>query len=411
MSLREPMTKMNRFFSSRPKTDTIRRWRGHYGSLAAGLVLAFILWPASAWPGHHRDGETGAPLVPHLKVMVDRLDHTRPLPLPLETVRPVVDFVLKPGTARFNLTPDRHFNAPSAYYAIDIHRPLPDVLRIGFNPDIPSVLTSPASVRWSHLKASPLQSPDLARLVRTAFPVNAPVLAKASEYIENTPDPNSGAYHGYLTDRLLILLSDQGRDILVSLSRQRGPSQVGKKGMIVGADNDWNYLYSDQEGLSRTGLGWVRSRIFESFSVSVYIDTGSHVRCGIFQWMRAGWAGLNMVRSKHIYAGLKRYAETFRDVLEHPLLPGPDRIEAVCSQIRRLPEKALNTWFDGYLAAMEDGLGKQNRRWIARHLAARDRSRESLESRLALEWMKQLMGKTDGSNVGPLLHRLENGAR
>jgi hypothetical protein len=45
------------------------------------------------------------------------------------------------------------------------------------------------------------------------------------------------------------------------------------------------------------------------------------VRCAVFKWLRAGWSGINMVRSKHIYNGLKRFAKPLKEILEYPSLP------------------------------------------------------------------------------------------
>ena len=40
--------------------------------------------------------------------------------------------------------------APSAYHEFDIHRSLSQILQLTYNPDIPTVVTMPASIRLSH---------------------------------------------------------------------------------------------------------------------------------------------------------------------------------------------------------------------------------------------------------------------
>ena len=70
----------------------------------------------------------------------------------------------------------------------------------------------------------------------------------------DTPDLNTGVYHEYDLKRTLILLNHKGRQVLVSLSKQIDKSDVGKKGIILGNDNDWNYYYSGEPGFTRPAL-------------------------------------------------------------------------------------------------------------------------------------------------------------
>ena len=45
------------------------------------------------------------------------------------------------------------------------------------------------------------------------------------------------------------------------------PSNIGRKGCVVGDDANWNYLYSDETGLTKTGLGWVDSYMYDAHSI------------------------------------------------------------------------------------------------------------------------------------------------
>ena len=48
----------------------------------------------------------------------------------------------------------------------------------------------------------------------------------------------------------------------------------------------------------------------ESILVYFQADPGKPtVTCGTVSWVKAGWAGINMVQSKHIHRGLVRVAE------------------------------------------------------------------------------------------------------
>ena len=326
----------------------------------------------------------------------------------------LVEFILAPKAPGKNYRADKGFDAPSAYFEFDVRTRLSKVLGFAFNPNIPSALSSPASIRWARWEPGPGGGPGMDLLAKASLPVSQPIVVRAVEQVENTPDTTSGAYHRYVSDRLLILYNQGGRNILVSVSKQREPSEVGKKGLIVGTDGDWNYLYSEDKGLSRAGLGWVRSRIFDSYSVSVYIENGDHMRCGIFQWMRAGWSGINMVRSRHLYDGLKRYAQAFSTVMENPRLPAAGTIEKICYKIRSLPADTLKSWFQNFVAQVEAQLDDHcsaSKKWIAKHLKPplfpKGPDDERVKDRLSLEWMKQVMGKAPVSILGPLARALE----
>ncbi|HOO40569.1 MAG TPA: hypothetical protein PK653_03955, partial [Syntrophales bacterium] len=65
------------------------------------------------------------------------------------------------------------------------------------------------------------------------------------------------------------------RQVLVSVSKQTSPSNVGEKGVILGNDSDWHYYYSGKPGSAKAGLGWVKSYIYDYFSVGVYVESGS----------------------------------------------------------------------------------------------------------------------------------------
>jgi hypothetical protein len=60
--------------------------------------------------------------------------------------------------------------------------------------------------------------------------------------------------------------------------------------------------------------------------VGVYVEKGNSpgmVRSGTFQWIRAGWSGINFVKTVHILNGMKRFARNFRSVLESKKTTSP----------------------------------------------------------------------------------------
>jgi hypothetical protein len=172
----------------------------------------------------------------------------------------------------------------------------------------------------------------------------------------NTPDLDSGAYYAYDQDRALILFKYHGKNVMVSISKQRGKSEVGKKGLVLGTDEDWDYIYTGEAGLTKSGLGWVRSYLYDSISVAVYYEMEPRkpmVRLGIFRWIRAGWANLNMVNRKHIFTGMQRFAKTFKKIIEHPQLPEDYELANIYSQIERIPVEELRQNIKNYLETLK----------------------------------------------------------
>ena len=292
--------------------------------------------------------------------------------------------------------------APSAYHEFDIHRPLSQILQLTYNPDIPAVVTMPASIRLSHWTDIDTPEHSLPKLWETLPVLKAPQFITGVEHIVNSPDQHSGAYFEYDLYRTLILLRHEGRPVLISLSRQKDVSDVGKKGLIIGADDNWDYLYTGQAGVSYAGLGWVKSYMYDSYSVSFYIETDAAlptVRFGVFKWMRAGWAGINLARPPHIFRGLKRFANNFKTVLENPRLGDVTAVSRNFADIKNLSIEEQREIIEGYLTEIEKKcrLEKQLSEDQLKNLF-KDRQylnglkKEERQSLIALALVKNLLG-------------------
>ncbi len=321
-----------------------------------------------------------------------------------------------------SLAPETASDGACAYSCFDLKRSLKDVLRIGFSPDIPSHILMPSSVRmayWTEIDGQPgRQLPPLWPMLEK---LETPVVVRGVERVENTPDLNSGAYFAYDLDRTLVLLHHRGRAFLVSVSAQKETSEVGRKGAVIGADSDWNYLYFEEAGLDRPGLGWVRSHMYGGGSVSVYAEIGDGrplVRCGIFRWLKAGWASINMVRRTHIEEGLKRYAETLCQILEDPKLPDGDTLAAGFARIQGLSDALLADRIRSYYKSLAETCGgrlsSQTRERLKRLITqdpARHLARDRMEALLALQYLKAFLGKPTGPETRGLYNGAYSGGR
>lgn len=220
----------------------------------------------------------------------------------------------------------RYSGAPGAYQGFAINMPMQRLLRYLYNPEIPQELIKPFSIR-SSVWTTPGSAEQQRRLWTDPWPPANTEVVRGEQYDRTTADLSTGGCYGMRLQRVLVFLPEERA--LLSVSVQPEPSEVGTKGYLVGRDEDSRYVYSDEEGLTRSGLGWVSSRIQTNVSIAVYLDEDATVSSGVFQWMRAGWSGLSVIKESHIMASLVRYRERIGAVLHAPELPAPEDLEAL----------------------------------------------------------------------------------
>lgn len=296
------------------------------------------------------------------------------------------------------------FGIPSAYYELGIDRSLADILRYAYNSNIPYCTIAPSTVRICRLKETDQGRPSWPLLWKFLSDLDKPLIVKGVEQVVNTPDQVSGAYYSYDQDRTLILFKYHGRNVFISVSKQRSKSEVGKKGLVLGADDDWDYVYTGEEGLARSGLGWVRSYLYDSFGVAVYYEMDSRkpmVKLGIFRWVRAGWANMNMVNRRHIHGGIRRFAHTFKRLIQHPRLPKDDELTRFFSQIESMSIEELRQNIMGYLENLKkrykdtNKLSKKWRKFIFEDYEYLNRlKKEEMKSILFIEHLKDMLEQT-----------------
>jgi len=294
--------------------------------------------------------------------------------------------------------------ASSAYLDVDVHMGLAEFLKRTFHPTVPWFTSTPSSLRlsvWSKTDRPWQEFPRLWELLDSTGP---PVVIRGLETVENTPDLHTGSYYRYDLLRTLVLFRNGDRRVLISLSRQAGPSGVGKKGYILGQDDDWNYFYSGEPGLTVSGLGWVKSYMYDSIGISIYTEmtrAAATVRTANIKWLRAGWSQINVVHRDHILKGMQRFAGTLKAILESPRLPPVRTLEEDMARISQLTDaeirERIRAYRDVLVARSErakDG-GRQSLPESFRDEGVWSRmTREEMESTLVLETLKAHLGKT-----------------
>jgi hypothetical protein len=249
-------------------------------------------------------------------------------------------------------------HAASAYHAFEVRSDLTRLIRYCYNPRIPTCAVLPSMIRLSAWKdlSGPSVPSELDHLDRRLAGLSEPVVIRSVYYMQNTPDPNTGAYYGYDSYRTVILLTYKGRRALLSILKQKDVSDVGKKGYVLGDENALDFFYSGEKGLTRKGLGWVKSYVYDSFSVSLYMEspgTADVLRCATFQWIKAGFAGKNVAGKSHVQHGLIRFADMFRQIMETDGFPSPDQLVDICSGYVALSDLELKAKMEDHMASLQ----------------------------------------------------------
>lgn len=244
--------------------------------------------------------------------------------------------------------------ATGAAHTFAVRTDLATLVGYVYNPAVPAYVAMPSSVREQQW----LTSETVAALQQLPQAIHdrTPFWVRGSEQEVITPDANTGGYYAYRQNRIIIYFPLGQEDVLISVSLQPESSDVGRKGCVIGEDSNWNYLYSEETGLTKTGLGWVDSYMYHAASVLVFVtDSQSKtLRAGSFKWLNAGWAGMNMVKQNHILNGIKRFAADFTSVLESAAMPGPEELATMRQTLLTTDENTLRTNVASYLEAMRE---------------------------------------------------------
>ncbi|VEN73109.1 conserved exported hypothetical protein [Candidatus Desulfarcum epimagneticum] len=318
-------------------------------------------------------------------------------------VENLLNFVLSDKKEALYHTGKKKFsNQASAYHEFDMGRGMERLLKLSYHPDIPGFSLAPTSMRVSRWIEEDGSRERMTGIWKHLDGLDRPVILRGTERIVNTPDQFSGGYYAYNLNRTVILFKHRGRNVLISLSRQPHVSDVGRMGVVLGPDENWDYLYSGKKGLTRAGLEWVRSYMYDSSAAAIVYETSpGRCRHALFKWLRAGWLRANVVKKKHIYQGLKRYAGAFKKIVESPFLPDAPELAAAFSEIRSLSENALKEKARVYLTHLEKKYShdKKAARQLSRFLKDRDAylaqmTKEEMRSILVVEHMKKALRRT-----------------
>ena len=221
-----------------------------------------------------------------------------------------------------------------------------DKLYLNYDPEIPDCVMFPGAIRHSDPLANAKHIVET--VIRTPLKSNSWAQASYIYKEYNTPNQQSGATYAYTNRKMLVRATVGGRDTMISLSTMLGMSTVSKCGMPIGPAQDNLYYYSNSEGLTLPGFFWMKSRIYYSRSAVIHVELSSNMFAfATITWLGAGWQGLNVTRSFHIYEVLRSIVD-----YQHRLLNCPEasrtNIYRIARSVNAMPEKAINREYEKY---------------------------------------------------------------
>jgi hypothetical protein len=344
-----------------------------------------------------------------LENLLATAEKDRSEPLDFKRIHQLADFVIRPKPKVENLDLGKRDGAASTYFEFTLNRSMGQVLDFVYNPDVPSHLSAPSSLRRSHWIEIDGQDQPFPKLSKKLNDLNTPVVIKGIEFVENSPDQTSGAYYAYDLHRTLILMVHEEQPLLISVSFQNDRSDVGRKGLIVGPDQEWNYIYTGEKGTTMNGLAWADTYMYSSASIVVYqqVKDGRQVKVGIFKWLKAGWAGMNFVKPSHIRKGVERYAQDLQQIMASPLITDIDKLSKAFNTINNLSLEELkakaSVYFDYLVASYPNEKGPTGE-YLATlkedqtHLSQLDRNQ--LQALVHTQYIKFLLGKSRHMDAG-----------
>lgn len=307
--------------------------------------------------------------------------------------------------------PKDRFDGVGTFLQFSVKAPLSRISDYFFNPKIPAEAVIPGSVRrggWTDPAAAQQGLAGMRKFIKGG---QDSFLYRGEEYEESMPDTESGSYYSYTVKRLLAGFIYEGKKTILSVSQLNSPSSVGKKAVMVGSPKDWICFFSGIKGNMLKGVGWADGYLYQSCTLSVFMESSPGkplTNVKLFKWLRAGWAGMNMVRRKHITAGTKEYIAMFTSVMQSKHLPSVEALVARAAAVNGMSEEQLRQALAPlaeYIKKQKGANKKLGRKEFAELLEGDNYlaslSKKELRSELLKDFVrKALRGKTMATKPG-----------
>lgn len=363
------------------------------GLMIPGLLLAALLLPSLA------QAALPQPVEQNLGQLLD-LSQRRNAAVTPDEYNALLDFVSRATGDGRDLIPNKRFDGNGTVLRMSMRTSLSRLMRYCYNPAIPNYLLFPSVLRLSGWNRGSDILDKQPRPWTLLGKSDRPVALWGSEYEVNAPDSFGGGYYRYDLNRLIILTKFNGKNVLISVSKQKDKSSVGKKAVILD-EGEWSYFYSGINGLNKGLIGWADTYMYDSASVQVFIEDSPHqTTFMLFKWLRAGWASMNVVMKDHINDGATRYANAFKKIVESDRLPDPDELAQRVRELSTMPEAELERKIAAYAQAIESiaktspAMNKSEfQKVVAGGNYARILTHEERVGAILVEYLKSRLGK------------------
>lgn len=173
------------------------------------------------------------------------------------------------------------------------------------------------------------------------------------------PNEVSGAYYCYTNTRIYVQGNVKGRRVMLTGTLMETPSSVSQKGALIDSAYPGLYFYSTEKGLTLPGAGWMETTMdyYRSFTISIELDKDRYAFATL-SWLSAGWKGINVLRTHHIYEVLREIIKELQtyggsglnlDELQKSIVAGEnlsdDKVEAEYKKYCAFCEKKAGSSF------------------------------------------------------------------
>jgi hypothetical protein len=171
------------------------------------------------------------------------------------------------------------------------------------------------------------------------------------------PNETSGAYYCYTNTRLYVQGNVKGHRVMLTGTLMETPSSISQKGALIDAQYPGLYFYSSEKGLTLPGAGWMETTMdyYRSFTVSVELDKDRYA-FATMSWLSAGWKGINVLRTHHIYEVLREIIKELQTYGGSGLNIG--ELQKCVSVCESLSDEEIESEYKKYCAFCEKKAGK-----------------------------------------------------
>lgn len=222
--------------------------------------------------------------------------------LTLGDLRPLLRFMRSAAATERPWLPADRWKASGAGAVTVLPGPYTKFLDLYYSTNVPDYAIFSSALRYS----TNLDPEHFTRVTRSCvlrdIPLNSFAYGKFVCIEETTPNQQSGTAYHYTNERIFVHANVAGTPVFISFANMIGRSSFGLRGLPVGPAEHHLYYYSKLSGTNLRGLNWVKPIMYVSKTLVMHMPLSSNTTAALgFSWVSAGWKGLNVTRSHHIY--------------------------------------------------------------------------------------------------------------